>query len=517
MSRAAGGRRDRARYAAAMRFSLLCFTSAALLSIAGGLAGCGDDESAVDRFRGRCAMPRSSDRYDDQQGSLADEKKFLRAWIDDLYLWYREVPDANPNDFETAVDYFDALKTPAKTASGKDKDQFHFVYDTSVWERLSQSGVEGGYGVTWSLLSSRPPRRIVAAYTEPGQAAEQQGIRRGAEVLRVDGVDVVDGADIATLNEGLFPTELDKPHTFVVRDYGTAVERTVTMTSAAITSQPVQNVKILETPSGKVGYLTFNDHIATAERGLFEAVKQLQAAQVTDLILDLRYNGGGYLSIAAQLSYMIAGQAKTSGKFFENLRFNDRYQKTDPYSGEPLAPSPFADQTLGFSLNRGQALPTLNLGRVFVLTGPGTCSASESIINGLRGAEVEVVLIGATTCGKPYGFVPEDNCGTTYFAIQFQGVNFKGFGDYADGFTPGGDGEAGVPGCLVADDFTHQLGDPAEGRLSAALFFRDHGACPIVPTAAAPRDPLAATEGTLRKPLWRQNRIVERPGAGFVR
>lgn len=491
-----------------MRFSSLCLTSALVASLS-GLAGCGDDESALDRYRARCAMPRASDRYDDQQGSLSDEKQFLRAWIDDLYLWYREVPNVDPNAYDTAVDYFDALKTPLKTASGKDKDQFHFVYDTAEWEQLSQSGVEGGYGVTWSLIASRPPRKIVAAYTEPNQAAEQQGIRRGTEVLQVDGVDVVDGSDVDTLNNGLFPSELDKPHTFVVRDYGSATTRTITMTSAAITSQPVQNVKVLDVGGAKLGYLTFNDHIATAERGLFDAVMQLQTAQVTDLILDVRYNGGGYLAIAAQLSYMIAGQAKTSGKFFENLQFNDRYTKTDPYSGEPLSPSPFANTTLGFSLTPGQALPTLNLPRVFVLTGPGTCSASESIINGLRGADVEVILIGGTTCGKPYGFVPEDNCGTTYFAIQFQGINNKGFGDYADGFVPGGAGDNGVPGCAVPDDFTHQLGDPAEGRLAAALFYRENGTCPIV-TSAAPRSPLAAVDGELRKPLWRQNRIVPR-------
>jgi len=103
-----------------------------------------------------------------------------------------------------------------------------------------------------------------------------------------------------------------------------------------------------------------------------------------------------------------------------------------------------------------------------VLTGAGTCSASESIINGLRGAGVTVNQIGTTTCGKPYGFYPQDNCGTTYFAIQFQGVNQLGFGDYADGF---------APTCTVADDFNHALGDPAEARLAMALGHRASGSC----------------------------------------
>ena len=91
---------------------------------------------------------------------------------------------------------------------------------------------------------------------------------------------------------------------------------------------------------------------------------------------------------------------------------------------------PFHSTTQGFSATPGQPLPTLNLPRVFVLTGPDTCSASESIINSLRGIGVEVVQIGSTTCGKPYGFYPQDNCGTTYFSIEFRGVNAMNFGDY---------------------------------------------------------------------------------------
>ena len=117
----------------------------------------------------------------------------------------------------------------------------------------------------------------------------------------------------------------------------------------------------------------------------------------------------------------------------------------------------------------GQALPQLGLSRVTLLTGPGTCSASESIANGLRGVNVQVALVGEATCGKPYGFLPQDNCGTTYFAIQFNGVNNKGFGDYADGL---------APTCQVADDFGRALGDPLEGRLAAALSYRATGICP---------------------------------------
>ena len=189
-------------------------------------------------------------------------------------------------------------------------------------------------------------------------------------------------------------------------------------------------------------------------------------------MLDIRYNGGGLLDIAGQLAFMIASPAATTGTVFERLQFNNK----NPFGlTEAQTTTPFHSTSLGFSTRAGQALPQLGLSRVTVLTGAGTCSASESIINGLRGVNVQVTQIGATTCGKPYGFIPQDNCGTTYFAIQFKGVNNQNFGDYADGL---------APTCTVPDDFSKPLGDPAEGQLAAALSFRSSGICPPVTMAA---------------------------------
>jgi hypothetical protein len=160
-------------------------------------------------------------------------------------------------------------------------------------------------------------------------------------------------------------------------------------------------------------------------------------------------------------------------------------------------------------------LPTLNLSRVVALTSPNTCSASESIINGLRGVGVQVIQIGTTTCGKPYGFYPADNCGTTYFTIEFQGVNAQGFGDYSDGFSPTNSvSTIGVivPGCSVGDDFTHALGDPAEGRLAAALGYRIDQSCPAAASSASWKAArgLAATDGLVPKSPWHENRILRR-------
>ncbi len=187
---------------------------------------------------------------------------------------------------------------------------------------------------------------------------------------------------------------------------------------------------------------------------------------------------------------MIAGPVPTAGMTFNESIFNDKHPVTNPVTGQPLAPKQFHDEAIGAPFNgtAGEPLPTLDLPRVFVLTGFGTASASELIMNSLRGVDVEVIQIGSTTCGKPYGFYPTDNCGTTYFTIQFRASNAKGFGDYSDGFSPANTaGVQGVPvpGCSVADDFGAQLGDPTEGRFAVALQYRDTQTCPAASGVAA--------------------------------
>lgn len=422
-------------------------------------------------FAAQCAAPRSGidpgtgRAYPDRLGNVSAEKSWVRSWSNDTYLWYDEIPNALAANYTSAVDYFAVLKSPQTTPSGKPKDKFHFTYSTSDWQAMSSAGVSVGYGVDWAVLSSTPPRSIVVAQVAPGSMAEAQGLARGALVLRVDGVDLVNGADVSTLNSGLFPRAAGQSHVFTVQDAGTTATRQLTLVTAAVTTVPVQQVKTIPTTDGPVGYMVFNDHIATAERQLIAAVEQLKLENIKDLVIDLRYNGGGYLDIAAQFAFMLAGPEPSAGKVFERLAFNAK----NPFGySEAALTTPFVSETLGFSTVAGRPLPSLGLKRVYVLTGSGTCSASEAVINGLRGIGIPVHLIGSTTCGKPYGFIPQDNCGVTYFSIQFKGVNQQGFGDYSDGFTPT---------CNMPDDYTRALGDPLEARLAAALAYRRSGVC----------------------------------------
>jgi len=479
------------------------------------------------QYQARCQNPRNGkdpvtgQPYPDVQGSTLDENFWLRSWTNDLYLWYGDVPDIDPGTYSDPVSYFAVLKTSATDPLGEPKDKFHFTMPTSQWEQFSQAGVDVGYGLTWALVSPSPPRQLYVAYVWTGYAAAAAGLVRGAQILTIDGVDVANGSDVNTLNAGLSPSSAGETHTFTYQNPGSNTTQTVTLQAEQVTETPVPVVTTIPQQSGTVGYILFNDVIATSEQELINAINQLQQApSVSDLVLDLRYNGGGFLDIASELAYMIGGSHLASGSYFDKVAFNNKHPTTDPVTDQPITPTPFHTTAQGFSASTGTALPTLNLPRVFVLTGSGTCSASEAIINGLNGAGVQVIQIGSTTCGKPYGFYPQDNCGTTYFTIEFQGDNYAGFGDYPDGFTPQNsstasklDPSAVLPGCAVADDFNHNLGDPAEGRFAAALAYRTGGSasCPTpsgIEPAPAMHD-LALP--TLHLAPWRTMRILRRP------
>jgi carboxyl-terminal processing protease len=463
-------------------------------------------------YAARCVAPRNG--TSDVTGTVTDQNNWLRSWTNELYLWYSEVPDLNPASY-TTPDYFDRLKTSATTGTGSAKDRFHFTYSTAEWIALSQSGQEVSYGVQWALVSTTVPRRAVIAYVEPNAPAAtlSAGLSRGVEVLTVDGVDLVNNNTtngVATINAGLFPSAAGQTHTLGVKELN-GTTRNVTLQAAVVTSSPVPTAKVIPTAVGPVGYILFNDHIATSEVALVNAINTLKTQAVTELVLDIRYNGGGYLDIASELAYMIAGPTPTAGRTFEQIQFNNKYPNTNPVTGGSLTPTPFYTRGQNFSVSTSTNLPTLNLPRVFVLTGSGTCSASESIINGLRGVDVQVIQIGATTCGKPYGFYPKDNCGTTYFSIQFRGVNAKNFGDYADGFVPSQSPASAsqLPGCSVPDDFTHPLGDITENRLESALGYMVTGQCVALATLAPQGvKPLSATEAVVPKSVWRTNRIL---------
>ena len=483
-------------------------------------------------FAARCQVPRTGrtdpwtgQPWPDRPGNALLEKHFLRSWTHETYLWFDEVLDRNP--FTTGgasggvLQYFDLLKTSALADTGAPKDRFHYTFDTDEYRHLAATGTVLGHGISWAIVRGTVPRQVVVEYVQADTPAALGGVRRGATLVSVDGIDVINDptqAGVNVINTALFNPSPGSAHAMTFRDRGSAATFNLILPAAGSAFDAVPVVTSIEAGASTVGYLLFNDHMAAAEAALAGAIEQLAAAQVDELVLDLRYNGGGFLAIASELAFMIAGPNATVGRAFERLEFNSRHPTHNPLTGEPLVPTPFHSTTQGFSLPPGLPLPSLDLGRVYVLTSSRTCSASEAIINGLRGVGVEVIQIGADTCGKPYGFYPQDNCGTTYFSIQFRTVNDLGFGDYPDGFSStrtSGHPLARLPGCAAVDDLTRDLGDPLEGQLQVALSHIANGFCPApapVSMAVQPQGSLwPADMPAVRKPPprpWENNRIM---------
>ncbi len=448
-------------------------------------------------------------------GSLDIERRWVRSYVDEAYLWYDEVPNINTADplYNTAYapyslnQYFLALRVAAK-------DHFSFAYPTASWQQLAGSGIQAGYGIEWITGSATPPRDIRIAYVQPGSPGAAAGLRRGDRLVTADGASAdasaTDPAD-GTRLRAMYPGSAGDSHSFVFSRDGASTLSTP-LTAANVTMTPVPLASVITAADGaQVGYLLFHDHVAPAEAQLIAAIEQLRAANVTELVLDLRYNGGGYLYIASALAYMIAGPTHTTGRVFERYNYNDKRVANNNAASSRLG---FVNTSCildaNYNCTHQNPLPTLGLSRVHVITRAGTCSASEAIINGLRGVDVDVRQIGSSTCGKPYGFSAKDNCGISYFPIEFKGVNDKGFGDYASGFTPAGSGATGVPGCVVADDFSKALGDPTEGMLAAALAYRLNGSCPAAPLGTDRAQALhaAAGGGFMQRGPIRENRLL---------
>ncbi len=469
--------------------------------LATGCSSSGDDGigDLSNAHAGRCAADNAYDstaRLADPPQSRREEREWIRAYFAEAYLWNAEIPavdiDAprwDEGDYAAAMQqWFAAQRTPAVTAAGKARDRFSFLYPSEAYRRIANAGVLHGYGLEWRVDGSAPTRDVRVAYVNPSTPAAGAGIQRGdrLEAVTIGGttvaVDTVDPGAIARLNQALYPPRGTGPVGFRLRSNAGDL-REISLVPADVASQPVLVDTVHQWPvrdrgTVPVGYLVVNDFVAPAEGQLVAAFERFRAAGVSELVVDLRYNGGGYLYLASQLAAMIAGPAASAEPVFERLRYNDRRMAT---MGAARTDLRFQTRTTGYAGSgtaAGLALPALALARVVILTTAETCSASESVINGLAGIDVPVVRIGSTTCGKPYGFRARDNCGVSYFPIEFQGVNAKGFGEYDDGF---------APACAGADDLGRPLGDPAEGLLAAALDHLATGACAAPPRPAGAR------------------------------
>ncbi len=427
-------------------------------------------------YSNQCAVPRSgadplSGRpVPDRQGRFVDENNWLRSIHREFYLWYDEIDDLDPSLFATP-EYFDLQRTTqaSSTGSGKDKDNYHYSVDPQVFADVITDGAYIGYGAKFIVQSDAPSREVVVAFTEPDSPAVDTLVR-GTRVISVDGESVSTG-NVAIINAGLFPSTIGESHDFIIRD-ANGMDSTLSLTSELVTSEPVKHAGVLA-GTNNVGYILFNAHVAPAEQQLINAITLLGGTSVTDLILDLRYNSGGALHFASELSYMMAsntveGDPDEENVLFETLQLNDQFQEPETM--------PYYTTERGINNNPSDNdLPTLSVSNLVVLTSNITCGASESIINNLRSfTDLNVFVVGSATCGNPYGSLLFTNCGNVYVITSTEGSNALEVGgaDLSDGLVPENISTPGapeaVPGCALADDFDNGF-DSTQANISVAL------------------------------------------------
>ena len=255
----------------------------------------------------------------------------------------------------------------------------------------------------------------------------------------------------------------------VRRGAGTPVA--VVLSAAVFALTPVQSGQVVQSPNGRrIGYVFVKDMISQVGSPLATVMGSFRTQGIQELVLDLRYNGGGLVSMGGTVASYASG-SPGNGQLYTRLLYNDRQSDSNQ---DFLFTNP--GNWAGFST-------------VYVLAGERTCSASEQVVNGLRGIGVTVRLIGDTTCGKPVGFLPQDDGqGTTYSVVNFEGVNALNQGRYFDGLTPT---------CAVGEEFSLPFGDLNDPLLVAAAHAIDNGgACPVSLTRETP----AARSLTGRKP-----------------
>ena len=232
---------------------------------------------------------------------------------------------------------------------------------------------------------------------------------------------------------------------------------------------PVGLTRLVASGGRAVGYVELANFTEPSKAALDAAFRDLRGAGANELVLDLRYNGGGLVSVAQHLAGLVGG-ARTDGRVLARIVHNDKNRSRDV--------------TLEFP-GPGNAL---GLERLLVITTRGSASASELMINGLR-PHVAVTVVGERTFGKPVGQYSYDFCDRVLHPVSFTVRNSKDEGDYFDGI---------AADCAAPDDLAYDLGDPAEASFAAALAFLSGGRCD--PQAAA----AARAQSSRRPPHTRQ-------------
>lgn len=393
--------------------------------------------------------------------SLGARKSWVLSQMNEWYLFPELFNASAPtSSSQTVQDYIDALVAPARA---QDKDRF-FSYITSIKEEtaLINSGSNAGFGVRLNYDTTNNKVFVVEAFeTAP---AFPKGIDRGTEIVAINGQSVASlmaAGGASAVSSALGPAQAGITRDLTIIPLGGA-QTTVSVTKAEYSLDPISDrygVKIFDNGGTKVGYLNLRTFIIDdAKTQLRNAFAQFKSQGVTQVILDLRYNGGGLVSVAEVLGDLMA--ADRVGQQFSRtiLRESKNSQNS----------------TRNFQAESSAIAAT----KIAVIGTEATASASELVTNAfIPYLSNNIALVGTDTYGKPVGQFAFDRsaCDDRLRAVAFRSVNAAGGGDYYSGLA------SVMPvTCRATDQFLTPLGDPTEASISVALDFLAGRSCTAI-------------------------------------
>lgn len=436
--------------------------SCALLAATLALAGChGDEDAGAGWFESRILGDCST---------TAGRNQAVYALMNDWYYWYKQIPDVNPADYASPQALLDAIRYRPLDET--------FTYLTTVSEEEAFLNNAAYFGFGFSMLVSGD--RLFLREVFADSPAEAAGLRRGDEILSIDGVDVATLINNDALNDAFGPDEAGHEVTFEVLHPGASQPETLVIAKDEVFATVVGEVVTDLGAGADTTYIYFRSFVNPAFDELDAAFAQMQAAGDTQLVLDMRYNGGGLLSVAEHLAGLIAGETD-AGEVVAEVEFNDKHTDRN-------------EQYLIRLLANSVAVTDL-----VVITTGSTASASEMIINGLE-PHMNVATVGDNTYGKPVGQSRLEFCEEDILrAVTFKVVNSEGQGEY---FRPTGI----PPTCAAEDDIFNAFGDVNEASLAEALHWLEAGSC--TPAASVK----AAQKLALQKAAWPDGAPLVRDG-----
>lgn len=378
---------------------------------------------------------------------------FVRDVMRDLYYWAAFVPNVDATRYASPEAYLEAVRYQPLDRT------FSYITSRAANDAFYSDSQFIGFGLATrsELINDGTDIRMRVAQVFPKSPAEEAGLSRGDWILAVDGVSIYDWWASDRLGEVFGPTEIGHTSTVLFqRGPDQLFERA--MTKRLVTIPTVSSAGVIDLDGRKVGYLFFRNFVTPSIAALDDAFATFKAAQISELVLDLRYNGGGLVSVAQHLASLIGG-LRTNGQLFAEYFHNEG--------------NGFRNRTLRF----GETEQALTLDRLFVITSRGSASASELVINALR-PFIGIITIGDTTYGKPVGQYGIEFCDKVLAPVSFTLRNANGEGDFFDGFPPT---------CPAPDDLEHQLADVREGSLAEVLFILREGRCSQPPQTRALR------------------------------